>query len=94
MPPRKNPRPTNQTQLPPPPPPLINPYMLQAEIAAVVAAAMEQVNSQGTSGAGSGTTNPDPGDGQGRSRECSYKDFSNGKPTTFNGSGGVITLMQ
>ncbi|XP_023730502.2 uncharacterized protein LOC111878228 [Lactuca sativa] len=28
------------------------------------------------------------------SRECTYKDFTNAKPKTFNGSGGVIALLQ
>ena len=26
--------------------------------------------------------------------ECTYKDFTNAKPKTFNGSGGVVALLQ
>ena len=40
------------------------------------------------------TINSNRGDNQGFTRECSYKRFTNGKPKSFNASGGVITLMQ
>lgn len=90
--PWKNPRPS--VNAPPPPlPPQYDIVAIRAEIASAVAVAIAQVNHQGTSGSGSGIVTPNHGEGQGRSRECSYKDFTNGKPKPFNGSGGVITLM-
>ena len=91
MPPRRSAR-TNAT--PPPPPPLTyDPTMVQAAITAAVAAALSQINSNANGGTGSSTNHPNRGTGQGHVRECTYKEFSNSKPKTFNGSGGVIALM-
>ena len=45
-------------------------------------------------GSGYGATPSNQGDRSRRTKECTYKDFTNGKPDNFNGSGGVITLMQ
>ena len=55
---------------------------------------MSQISTDGARRIGSGMNISTQGDSQGRSRECSYKDFTNGKPDSFNGSGGVIALMQ
>lgn len=95
MPPRKRPRPSSSTAPPPlPPPPQFDPTMFQAAVAAAVAATMSQICTNSDGGSGSGATPSNQGDSSGRTRECTYKDFTNGKPDTFNGSGGVITLMQ
>lgn len=95
MPPRKRLRPSGSTTPPPPtPPPQFDPVMFQATITAAVAAAMSQIGTNGTGGAGSGATNSNHGDSTGRTRECSYKDFTSSKPDSFNGSESVITLMQ
>ncbi|XP_023765551.1 uncharacterized protein LOC111914038 [Lactuca sativa] len=96
MSPRRNPRRGEAavTAPPPPPPPLFDPAMFQAAIAAAVAVVIAQINPINSGGASSGASNSNNGDGQGCSRECTYKDFTNAKPKTFNGSGGVIALLQ
>ena len=95
MPPRKRPRPSgNSAPPPPPPPPEFDPVMFQAAVTAAVAAAMSQMGTNGSGGSGSGNANSNQGDSTGRIKECSYKDFTNGKPDPFDGSGGVIALMQ
>ncbi|XP_052624166.1 uncharacterized protein LOC128132142 [Lactuca sativa] len=95
MPPRKRPRPSGSTAPPPPtPPPQFDPEMFQAAVTAAVVAAMSQIGTNSNGGAGSGATNPNHGDSAGRTRECTYKDFINGKPDSFDGSGGVIALIQ
>ncbi|XP_023732133.1 uncharacterized protein LOC111879939 [Lactuca sativa] len=95
MPPRKRPRPSScAAPPPPPPPPQLDPAMFQAAVVAAVAAAMSQIGTNGNGGSGSGATPSNQGDSSGRTKECTYKYFTNGKPNTFNGSGGIITLMQ
>ena len=91
MPPKKKSRPSGSTA---PPPPQFDPIMFQAAVTAAVAAAMSQMGTNGSGGFGSGNTNSNQGDSTGRTKECSYKDFTNGKPDSFDGSGGVIALMQ
>ncbi|XP_052621623.1 uncharacterized protein LOC128127226 [Lactuca sativa] len=95
MPPPRSARCTERMQTnSPPPPPQYDPIMFQAAATSAVAAAMSQINTDGARRTGSSINISTQGDSQGRSRECSYKDFTNGKPDSFNGSGGVIALMQ
>ena len=95
MPPRRSARRTGGTKTNPPlPPPQYDPVMFQTAVTAAVAAAMSQISTDGTRRTRSGTNNSTQGESQGRSREYSFKDFTNGKPDSFNVSGGVITLMQ
>lgn len=54
---------------------------------------MSQINSGGSSGAGMGV-NSTQGNIHSRTRECTYKDFMNCKPSFFNGTGGIISLSQ
>ena len=68
--------------------------MFQVAVIAAVAADITQINASGASGAGNGTNHLNHGESHGHPRECSYKDFTNGKPKTFHESGGVITLIQ
>ncbi|XP_023735632.2 uncharacterized protein LOC111883543 [Lactuca sativa] len=74
--------------------PQFDPVMFQATVTAAVAVAMSQINTNNAGGAINGPTNSNNRDSQGRSRECTYKDFTNAKPKTFNGSGGLIALLQ
>ncbi|KAL7619184.1 hypothetical protein Lser_V15G04165 [Lactuca serriola] len=93
MPPRK--RPSSKTNNPPPPPPpQIDPVVFQAAVTAAVTAAMSQRNSGGSGGSGGGTQTQNQDSNQGRRKEGSYKDFMNAKPTSFDGTGGVISLTQ
>ena len=94
MPPRPNLRPRTGTVPPPPPPPTYDPAMVQAAITAAVTIALSQINSNGNGGIGSSTNHSNRGTGHGQVRECTYKEFSNTKPKNFNGTGGVIALMQ
>ncbi|KAL7593729.1 hypothetical protein Lser_V15G32913 [Lactuca serriola] len=99
MPPRRNPRCGGAVGAappppPPPPPPQCDPVMFQAAVIATVAATMSQISTNNMGGVSNGPTNSNNGDSQGRSRECTYKDFTNAKPKTFNRSGGVIALLQ
>ncbi|KAL7590639.1 hypothetical protein Lser_V15G40585 [Lactuca serriola] len=95
MPPRRSTRRINNVTHTPPPPPLqYDPVMVQAAITAAVAAALTQINTNGAGGTGSSTNHLNHGTGHGYIRECTYKEFSNAKPKTFNGVGGVIALMQ
>ncbi|KAL7612429.1 hypothetical protein Lser_V15G08986 [Lactuca serriola] len=86
MPPRKRPNSKNNNNPPPPPPPQFDPVMFQAAVTAV-AAAMSQMN---PGGLGGGPQPQNQDDSQGHRKECSYKDFMNAKPTSFDGTGGVI----
>ena len=93
MPPRK--RPSSKTNNPPPPPPPeFDPVVFQAAVTAVVAAAMSQLNTGGFGGSGGGTQTQDQESNQGHRKEGSYKDFMNAKPTSFDGTGGVISLSR
>ena len=91
MPPRK--RPSSKTNNPPPPPPPeIDPVLFQTVVTAAVAAAMSQLNTGGSGGSGGGTQ--DQESNQERRKEGSYKDFMNAKPSSFDGTGGVISLSR
>ena len=91
MPPRK--RPGSKTNNPLPPPPTeIDPVVFQAAVTAAVAAAMSQLNTDGSGGSGGGTQTQNQEGSQGHRKEGSYKDFMNTKRTSFDGTGGVISL--
>ena len=97
MPPRRNPRRNNETEAPtppPPPPPQFDAAMFQAAVTAAVAAALSHINTPGASGSGAGPRPSNLAEGHEHSRECTYKDFSNAKPRTFNGTEGVMVLRQ
>ncbi|KAL7581886.1 hypothetical protein Lser_V15G47382 [Lactuca serriola] len=86
-------RPTREN--PEPNPPEFNSVAFHAAVSAAVTAAMAQ-NHQGNNG---GVNGPGPGSSnngmnQGPTKTCSYKDFTNAKPRTFNGTGGMITLKR
>ncbi|KAL7606412.1 hypothetical protein Lser_V15G17633 [Lactuca serriola] len=91
MPPRKRPN-SKTNNPPPPPPPEIDPVLFQAAVTAAVAAAMSQLNTGGFDGSGGGTQ--DQESNHGHRKEGSYKDFMNAKPTSFDGTGGVISLSR
>ena len=57
-----------------------------------MAAAMTQINASGARGADSGAHNSNHRESLGHLRECSYKDFTNAKPKSFDDVGGVISL--
>ena len=65
--------------------------MFQAAVASAVAAAMSQMN---PGGSGGGPQSQTQEGSQGHRKECSYKDFMNAKPTSFDGTGGVISLTR
>ena len=97
MPPRRNPKrnPNNETPIPPPQPPTpqFDTTTLNAVVAAAVAIAMAQYHSSGSTGGGTPVQSIQV-EAPVRSRECSYKDFTNCKPLSCNGTGGVIALSQ
>ncbi|XP_052625865.1 uncharacterized protein LOC128132900 [Lactuca sativa] len=80
----------------PEPTPLeINSATFQAAVSAAVTAALAQIhngNNSGRNGQGAGSSNN--GMNQGPTKTCSFKDFTNAKPRTFNGTGGMITLKR
>lgn len=92
MPPRK---PTRHNPPPPPSPPpsAIDTAALNAAVAAAVATTMAQYHSTDASRGGT-PVNSTQGELLVRSRECSYKDFTNCKPKSFKGTDGVIALSQ
>jgi len=97
MSPRRNPRRNNENEVPTPPqppPPQFDVAMFQAPVTTVVAAAMSNINTSGASGSGAGAHPSNHIEGHEHSRECTYKDFSNAKPRTFNETGGVMVLRQ
>ena len=65
--------------------------VFQAAVTATVAAAMSQLN---TGGSGGGTQTQNQDSSQGHRKEGSYNDFMNAKPTSFDGTGGVISLTR
>ncbi|KAL7588210.1 hypothetical protein Lser_V15G40701 [Lactuca serriola] len=93
MPPRKRPSSKNNNSNPPPPPPprQFDIVSLQAVITAAMTTTMSQMN-PGSSGGGPQPQNQ--GSSQGHRKECSYKDFMNMKPTSFDDTGGVISLAR
>ena len=68
--------------------------MFQAAVAAAVAAAMSHMIPGGPGGLGGGPQPQNQEGSQGHQKECSYKDFMNAKPTSFDGTGGVISLTR
>ena len=64
----------------------------QAAVTAAVTAAMASINTN-TNGNG-GTNSSTNGATPGQSRGCTYKDFTNAKPPTFRGDGGIISLTR
>ena len=52
---------------------------------------MAQMSNNGSGGGINSSTN---GQHQGRSGECTYKDLTNSKPVSFNGTGGVMVISQ
>ena len=104
MPPRRSIRrnPNNEAPIPPPPPlpePLQPPNpsdanMFQAAFTATVAAVVSAINAPVPSGSGTCAPPSNHGESHGHPRECTYKDFTNAKPRSFNGTGGVMVLRQ
>ena len=95
MPPHRSTRlnpPITPTQ-PPLPPPQLDPTALQVAVVAAVVTALAQFRASGTSG-GRTVVHCTQGDVPVRSRECSYKEFTNSKLRAFNGIGGIISLSQ
>ena len=68
--------------------------MFQADVTATIDAAMSNINPGGSDGPGGGTHRQNHEGSRGHQKECSYKDFMNAKPTTFDGKGGVIALTK
>ena len=80
---------------PGPTPPEVNSAAFQAAVSVAVTATMAQIhqgNNGGVNGQGAGSSNN--GINQGPTKTCSYKDFTNAKPRTFNGTRGMITLKR
>ena len=76
-------------------PPEVDSAAFQAAVSAAVTAAIAQIqqgNNGGVNGQGAGSSNN--GMNQRPTKTCTYKDFTNAKPRTFNGTGGVITLKR
>ena len=79
------------TQPPLPPPPEVNSAAFQAAVSATVTATLAHIhNGNNGGGNGQGTGSSNQGMNQGPTKVCTYKDFSNAKPQTFNGTSGVI----
>ncbi|KAL7614413.1 hypothetical protein Lser_V15G05957 [Lactuca serriola] len=91
MPPRRSTHHVNNAAPPPPPPPSTDNATLIATITDAVIAAMAQMSNNGS---GRGVNISTNGQRQGRSGDCTFKDFTNSKPISFNGSGGIMALSQ
>ncbi|XP_023766456.1 uncharacterized protein LOC111914987 [Lactuca sativa] len=76
-------------------PPEIKSAAFQAVVSDAVTAALAQIHN-GNNGAsnGQGARSTNQGTNQGSTRTCTYKDFTNTKPRTFNRTGGIITLKR
>ena len=81
MPPRKSPR-NNPAPPQPPPPPVIDTAALNVVVATTVATTMAQYHSSDASRGGTPVEST-PVETPVRSRECSYKDFTNCKAEAF-----------
>ena len=81
------------TPITPIPSPQIDAETLNTAVDTAVATAMAQYHPTNSRGGGT-HVHSTQGEVPVRSRECSYKDFTNCKPLSFNGNGGVITLMR
>ena len=90
---RSTTRDTPVTSTPPPPPPQYNQVAIQVAVNAAVTVALEQFTSTSTSGSESYVP-PTVVEAPVHSRECSYNDFTNCKPKSFNETGGIIALSQ
>ena len=98
MAPRINLRRNLNNETPPPPPPQpptpqFDTTTLNAAVAMAVATAMAQYHSSGSTGGGTPVQSIQV-QALVRSRECSYKDFTNCNPLSFKGTDGVIALLQ
>ena len=73
----------------------MNSASFQATVSIAVTATLTHIN-QGTDGGGieNGVGSSNHGDNHGHQIKCSYKDFTNTKPRSFNGSGGIIALTR
>ena len=93
MPQRPN-RGNNTTTTPPLPPPLeVDSTTSQAAVSAVFSTTCAHIhNGNNGGGNGQGTGSSNHGTNQGPTKIFTDKEFSNAKPKTFNGTGGVITL--
>ncbi|KAL7582667.1 uncharacterized protein LOC128129149 [Lactuca sativa] len=92
MPPHRSTRHVNNaTPPPPPPPPSMDNAALIAVVTAAVTATMVQMSNNGSESGVNSSTN---GQHQGRSGDFTFKDFTNSKPITFNGSRGIMALSQ
>ena len=97
MPPWRNPRHVNVNEAPTPPPqppPQFDVATFQAAVTIAVAAAMSHINTTSASGLGNDAHPSNQSETQGHHRECNYKEFSNAKPRTFKGTGGVMVIRQ
>lgn len=73
----------------------INSVAFQAAVSAAVTATLAQIcNGNNEEGNGLGTGSTNQGTNHGVARTCTYKEFTNAKPRTFNGTGGVIVLKR
>ncbi|XP_023738933.1 uncharacterized protein LOC111886928 [Lactuca sativa] len=78
-----------------PTPPEINTVAFQAAVSAVVTAALAQVrNGNNGDDVGQGIRSTNHGTKHRATRTYTYKDFTNAKPRTLNGTGGVIALKR
>lgn len=68
--------------------------VIQGAVTTAMIASMAQISTNYNNGTGNGTDSSIQGESHGRLRRCSYKDFSNSKPKTFYGNGGVISLTR
>ncbi|KAL7583922.1 uncharacterized protein LOC111918058 [Lactuca sativa] len=75
--------------------PEINSVAFQAAVSTAVTAALVQIrNGNNGEGNGQGAGSTNQGTNHGVARPCTYKDFTNAKPWTFIGIGGVIALKR
>lgn len=93
--PRRYVRRNNNTPLPPPPPSNINTAAFQAAVSTTVTIVLAHIhNGKNRGGNGQRTGSSNHGVNQGPTRTCTYKNFTNAKPRTLNGTGGVIALTR
>ena len=75
--------------------PEVNSAAFQAAVSATVTATLAHIHNGNNGGSnGQGTGSPNQGMNQGPTKVCTYKYFSNAKPRTFNGTGGMVTLKR
>ncbi|XP_023753313.1 uncharacterized protein LOC111901659 [Lactuca sativa] len=72
-----------------------NSVAFQEAVSAAVTATLAQIrNGNNREGNRQGTGSTNKGTNHDTTRTCTYKDFTNAKPRTFNGTGGVIALKR